>query len=265
MGAILGLGIGALAGAVNNAQQDRREDRSNRNQRDMMDINQRNQMELNRQGQRLQLDTWNKTNYGAQMKHLKDAGLNAGLMYGQSGGGGSTTGSQSGGSAASGQAAAPQQGEIAKMMDVGLMKSQIELQQTQAEKNKAEADSIRGEAGTTGEAQIGKIIAETTNENYKINVMKAEKWLKEAQTTGETSRANLSEEQRFDMQEKRKPMIENMQKDLIVKGIEIQAKESGIEMNDARINEVWHKIRQEWTKAGFKGLESIIGRSIKKR
>ena len=40
-----------------------------------------------------QFDMWNKTNYGAQMKHLKDAGLNPALIYGMSGGGATTTGS----------------------------------------------------------------------------------------------------------------------------------------------------------------------------
>ena len=38
------------------------------------------------------LDMWNKTNYGAQMKHLQAAGLNPGLIYGMKGGGGVTTG-----------------------------------------------------------------------------------------------------------------------------------------------------------------------------
>ena len=38
------------------------------------------------------LDMWNKTNYEAQMAHLKNAGLNPGLIYGMKGGGGVTTG-----------------------------------------------------------------------------------------------------------------------------------------------------------------------------
>ena len=38
-----------------------------------------------------QLTMWNTTNYGAQVEHLKAAGLNPALMYGTGGGGGSTT------------------------------------------------------------------------------------------------------------------------------------------------------------------------------
>ena len=58
-----------------------------------------NQRKLNQQGHDLQMDMWNKTNYGAQLAHMKDAGLNPALMYGMGGGGGATTGSQGGGSA----------------------------------------------------------------------------------------------------------------------------------------------------------------------
>ena len=59
---------------------------------------------LNQQGHDLQYDMWNKTNYKAQLEHMKAAGLNPALMYGSAGAPG-TTGSQGGGSAQGGSAA----------------------------------------------------------------------------------------------------------------------------------------------------------------
>lgn len=89
---ILGQGAGIWA---ENRQQNR--------QRDLMGLQQQHQMALNQQGHDLQMDMWNKTNYKAQVAHMKAAGLNPALMYKGSGPGG-TTGSQGGGSAASGSA-----------------------------------------------------------------------------------------------------------------------------------------------------------------
>ena len=89
---------GGLLGMIGGHQAERRQ---YRNQREMMHQQYTNQLGLNRQGHDLQMDMWNKTNYGAQVQHMIDAGLNPALMYGSAGQGG-TTGSQTGGSAAMG-------------------------------------------------------------------------------------------------------------------------------------------------------------------
>ena len=60
------------------------------------------QSKLMKQSKDQQLAMWNATNYGAQVSHLEEAGLNPALMYGADGGGGSTTA----GSGAGGQATA---------------------------------------------------------------------------------------------------------------------------------------------------------------
>ncbi len=104
--------------------------------KELMGIQYGRQRNLNKQGQELQMDMWNKTNYGAQMDHIKKAGLNPSLMYGMSGGGGTTTGSQSGGAAASGNATRGNMG-IEGMM-VG---AQIELMKAQANKANADAEA----------------------------------------------------------------------------------------------------------------------------
>jgi hypothetical protein len=101
---------------------------------------QRNQRELNEQGQQLGMQTWNETNYKAQMGQMRQAGLNPSLMYGKGGAGGATVAAPSGGSA-------PQ----AKQMDIGqtaaqgaLLASQIKLNDATANKNQSEADLTAG-------------------------------------------------------------------------------------------------------------------------
>ncbi len=96
-------------------------------QKELMGIQLENQKELNKQGRDIQMDMWNRTNYGAQVRHMKEAGLSPGLIYGNSGGGGTTTGSQGGGSAASGGAPNRAQIGIEGMMaghQIALMKAQ---------------------------------------------------------------------------------------------------------------------------------------------
>jgi hypothetical protein len=90
-------------------------------QKRLMGFQQQNQMALNQQGHDLQMDMWNKTNYGAQVKHMLEAGLNPALMYGSAGQGG-TTGSQGGGSAAGGSAA----GENVMDLQNALLGKQLE-------------------------------------------------------------------------------------------------------------------------------------------
>ena len=68
----------------------------------LMEQAQQNQYALNVQGQQLQMDMWNQTNYGAQIEHMRKAGLNPALMYSKGPGAGGSTGSQTGGQAAKG-------------------------------------------------------------------------------------------------------------------------------------------------------------------
>jgi hypothetical protein len=121
-------------------------------QRHLMDIQQLKQQELNQQqyenqrrlndqGAKIQEEMWRKTNYPAQVKMLKDAGLNPALLYGMKGGGGVTTGSQGGGSAQGGSAS----GGTAPMpnyMDLGqmaLLNADIKLKEAQAKALNAQA------------------------------------------------------------------------------------------------------------------------------
>ena len=105
--AIISAAAPVVNGALGLIGQRGREIRSMSNQQKLMNLQVQNQMKLDDYGQQIQLDTWNKTSYPAQVEKLKEAGLNPALLYGNGGAGG-VTGSQGGGNASGGSAPSPQ-------------------------------------------------------------------------------------------------------------------------------------------------------------
>ena len=145
-------GLGMLQGAFNMlgaGQQHRR-------QKELMDIQFGNQQQLNRQGHQLQMDMWNKTNYGAQIEHMKKAGLNPALMYGMSGGGGTTAGSQGGGSASSGSAVQMHPMDMANLSLVQAQKDKLKAEENNINKDTEVKDELVGKT----EAEKNKIVAD---------------------------------------------------------------------------------------------------------
>lgn len=152
---------GALATATSLIGQRKREQRAMANQQKLMGVQLGHQQQLNteayerqrllnEQAQSLQMKTWEQTNYPAQMKMLREAGLNPALLYGLGGAGGSTTGSGTGGNAPSGNAAggnapAPQPMDLQNM----LLGSQIKLINAQRTETLAKADQAKAEADAT--------------------------------------------------------------------------------------------------------------------
>ncbi len=152
----VGAGFGSqLLGMIGGHQAERR---NYRNQRNLMNLQMQNQAGLNRQGHDLQMDMWNKTNYGAQVGHMKDAGLNPALMYKGAGAGG-TTGSQGGGSASMGSS---QQGRVMDMSNL-LMGAQIESLKARANKDNADATKTGGIDTDKAGQEIAESIAREKN------------------------------------------------------------------------------------------------------
>jgi len=144
-----------------------------RRQQELMGIQHGNQQQLNRQGHELQMDMWNKTNYEAQLKHMKKAGINPALMYGMGGGGGTTAGSQGGGSAAGGNAVQMHPIDIANLALVKAQRDNIEADT----KNKEADTGLKGSDIKVNEQNILESIARSGNisEDTKL---KAEQKLK---------------------------------------------------------------------------------------
>ena len=150
-------GIGMLGGH----QQERRNYRNNRN---LMGLQNKYQKGLNQQGHDLQMDMWNKTNYGAQVGHMKDAGLNPALMYGSAGQGG-TTGSQGGGSASMGSSS---QGKVMDLSNA-LIGAQIEGLKAKATKDLSDAGVNPSKTGLNEKlGSESEVRAELGRENIKL-------------------------------------------------------------------------------------------------
>ena len=152
----------------------------------LMEIQQANQQQLNLQGQQIQLDTWEKTNFPSQIAMLKKAGLNPSLMYAKGGAGG-TTGSQGGGIASMGSASMSQPMGIANIIQMKQQIAQIDLLNAEASLKKAEEAKLRGVDTQKAESEIQKIIAETANEEIKGELMQVQKTLEQIKAANEQS------------------------------------------------------------------------------
>ena len=149
-----GAAIGAALGIGNSfiqTTQNRQMGRMQHNyEKKLMDKQHGIQRNLNEQGRDLSLDLWNKTNAGAQMEHLKEAGLNPALMYGKGGAGGTTSG-MSGGSAGGGSAGLPSSG----MLDIAGSAANIALIKAQAKNIEADTNLKEEQAGDTHQSGSG--------------------------------------------------------------------------------------------------------------
>lgn len=135
-------------------------------------------------------DYWNYTNAENQIQHLKNAGLNVGLMYGQSGAGG--MGASGGAHQVSPEQ--PQGNPVGMALQVQQLEqqrrmndAQIALAEAQAEKTKAEKEKISGvdtqEALKRIEEASSRIELNLKEGNYKdalTDLTKAEKEATEA-------------------------------------------------------------------------------------
>lgn len=180
IGSIIGAGIG-LAGSILGRKQ------QNQDQREMMEL----QAKLNQQqaqyNQGLAKDMWNYTSYPNQVRKMEAAGLNPALLYGMGGQGGSTSGAGQASGVGLSDAKGMQTGIAIQGMGLELanLASQIDLNKSQAEKNKAEAKKTAGVDTEAQKATIDNLIAQTSNEKTKkglilgqIRVADAEEELK---------------------------------------------------------------------------------------
>lgn len=145
MDVTLGLGsvIGGAVGAIG-------ENKRHKRQKEYMGMQQTNVLEQMEKAKEHQMQMWNDTNYGAQLEHMKEAGLNPALMYGMGGGGGTTAGAGTAGSAGLPQA---------PTMDIAgnaMQGAQIALTKAQADKLEAETEKTKEDTKLT-EREILKL------------------------------------------------------------------------------------------------------------
>ena len=224
----IGSGVGAGSGLMGMFSSNTNQKRQYGQTKNLMGLQNQYQKGLNQQGHDLQMDMWNKTNYGAQMKHMKEAGLNPALMYGMSGGGGTTTGSQGGGSAQGGNAHAPM--DIGNAIQLGLMKAQTD---------NIIADTTNKKAQTTTETQrAGLTLNQAVLEAGKIWEKARENKIGDATAESE---------------------IKGILAENIGKEIDNELKKINKTLNETQIKELENRIIQNWIKTGAQSVEALTG------
>lgn len=104
------------------------------------------QKEMGRFNNELQMDIWNRTNYLPQVKQMEKAGLNVGLMYKGAGEGGRL--GQINENVAGQQTPIDIHKGMGMLLEAEAVKSQIEVNKTQATKNEAEAKEVEARTPT---------------------------------------------------------------------------------------------------------------------
>lgn len=131
------------------------------------------------------MQMWNDTNYEAQRKHMEDAGLSVGLMYGNGGGmQASTSGGQQQGVSGPGHdpvSAALQKEALGLQFEQ--IKSQNMLNYSQAAKNNAEAKKISGAdtKETASRTALNEMNQKLINSEIEINSANITKLVAEGQ------------------------------------------------------------------------------------
>lgn len=179
-GTILGIGLGGI---------------QRRQQKKLQDQQIEGAKELKDYEAQTQMDIWNKTNYEAQMKHMQKAGLNPALMYGQGGGAGGTTGS--GGMAMPTEAVAEAPSATAATgMGMAIMKAQKEVLESQAEKNKADAEKTRGVDTEESTTRTGESAERTRGNKFDNDIKEMVGVLEHANTKGAELQASSATSRR---------------------------------------------------------------------
>lgn len=164
----LGYGLGNLTGFNEKLRQDQL-----KQQEQLMRLQYGANYALMKNSYAEQLNMWHNTNAEAQIKHLKNAGLNPALMYAKGGAGGSTGsgGSSVGGAQASDETSRQMALSNQNMMGMAMMKmkSEIAVNESIAEKNKAEAQKTGG---------IDTTVATTMNEKLKVEILNVKQTVK---------------------------------------------------------------------------------------
>lgn len=178
LGNVLGM-IGQGAGIVGTAAGilgigEKRQDRRQIEQQErLQELQIKGNKEMSEFEKNQQLDMWNKTNYGAQVDHIKEAGLNPAMLYGMGGAGGATTGGGPGQGITGGHAATGVQGQ-GMAIETAMAAAQLGLMQAQTQKTKAEAEKISGTDTTESQTRTTNITQGTENLKAQNEILKVQ-------------------------------------------------------------------------------------------
>lgn len=156
-------------------------------------------------------ELWDYTNFEAQRRHLEQAGLSVGLMYGNGGAtGASTSGGQGSGVQKPGNPTEAAIQSKALGIQMQQMQSQTALNTASAAKQMAEAEKIKGVDTQETKANIDNLIAATDSEKERRNLIKQQTWTEVAQAEVLNSTADFNTAKKEEV----KWQIENYKKGL---------------------------------------------------
>lgn len=249
--ALIGGGANIVSGLIGMIGAKKRATRQFNRQKELMEIQQKNQMALNQQGADLSYEQWQKTGYEAQRKQIEEAGLNVGLMYGQSGGGGQTANTGSGGGAVGGNAPYEEFIGIEATQAMAQMAS-IELMKAQAKKAEAEANNIAGVENENIKANTALTNMELENKKIE-NEIKA-RTIEDIVTTIGANRNKAIGEARTSMTNANinEDTFESQKKEIEAKAIneafKLNVMKAGVNLDKAKVKEITTSLEQEWEK-----------------
>lgn len=233
-----------------------------------------NQQALNLQGQQIQQQNWDYTNYENQVKHMENAGLNVGLMYGMGGGGGQSMGAGSSGGASGGNAPQNNMPQILGIaQDAALKAAQTELVKAQADKLKSETPTS-GNLGDTGLANTAADTALKTmnTANAKIQNEIATKSMDDVLATIKANADKAQSEQRSALvkanvdEKTQKSAEQKINAEAINEAFKLGVMKSQIKLNDAQINNLAEQVRigkfNANTNAEYQSLDRVAGNQL---
>lgn len=233
-GAALGLGLDSIKREQQIKQSKRLQNVQIKGQKEMADYN-------NNLAKQTAMEIWEKTNYGAQRKQMEKAGLNAGLMYGGAGAGATTQTPSTGGSVG-GQAAYVSDGMGLQLgQQIAMQAAQIELIKAQTEKTKVEATKTAG-VDTEGVTLDNKLKEIQTKINNATEYYQVEKSI--AESTHAAINAEIRAKESGILSATWHDQVDTIKKEAILKGVEIKAKEAGINLTNEQIKETAEKINR---------------------
>lgn len=221
--------------------------------RDSAKLQFRHQKELNEQGEQISKNLWDYTNYENQVKHMENAGLNIGLMYGKGGQGGTTSGV--GGGSASAPAGSMNNINVGQAMQT---QAEIELAKAQARKLNVEADELEGK---NARGIANQTIIELTGENLKqagINLMQ-ENAIKEWLISDEDVRSNYNYNEKYDYHTQigeNSQYAKSINASLLKTASETNKNLADINLTNQKILGYWTELLNETKKANAQGIQA---------
>lgn len=240
--------VGGIYGAISNIGA---EGRQVEQQEKLQELQIKGAKELAEQQRINAMKMWNDTNVGAQVEHLEEAGMNPALLYGKGGMGGATTGSggmpmPTGATAAS----VDPNAKTRTIMELGMMMANKALIESQTRKNNVEADATAGVKTAEGQQNIAEsksrqamneVNTKYANESIEFRLdmiaQEANKALGEAQSA--LAKGNVDQ---VTVDSK----IAQVRQEATNAAITAAAMESGIQLNNAKINEITQDIQRKW-------------------